>query len=291
MDLSLAQICGSYPKTKPLISRLFFRILCPTLTPTTRPTSLPWLGPTHASTAGSTGDTLSLMMIDMTGKTLSQGWATKLCPGCGKTGSICWQLAGWFNNLLKFSGILKLVERHPKNIPFQIHLHLRPEIRGQPRPAQRRLGPGAQVSKNKAEKIMKKIMKKKTLLQIGAVRGQWAVPVPGVHHPDHHTWHLAQCPGWDHESDDDDDQMIMMSWQSPAPVSWGPRACTCRWAPPSTSPASSGTRQSSPPRWESSCLSRCHAPPSRVTCQYPSPITKTIDRGRQLLSGCPMFSQ
>ena len=115
---------------------------------------------------------------------------------------------------------------------------------------------------------MKKI-EKKTLLQIGAVRGQWAVPVSGVHHPDHHTWHLAQCPGWDHESDDDD-QMIMMWWQSPAPASWGPRACTCRWAPPSTSPASSGTRQSSPPRWESSWPSRCHAPPSRVTCQYPS---------------------
>ena len=113
MDLALAQICGSYPKTKPLISRLFFRILCPTLTLTTRPTSLPWLGPTLASTAGSTGDTLKLM-IDMTMKTLSQGWATKPCPGCGKTGSICWQLAGWFNNLLKFSGILKLVERHKK---------------------------------------------------------------------------------------------------------------------------------------------------------------------------------
>ena len=32
-----------------------------------------------------------------------------------------------------------------QHIMIQVHLHIRPEVRGQPRPAQRGLGPGAQV--------------------------------------------------------------------------------------------------------------------------------------------------
>ena len=188
---------GSYPKTKPLISRLFFRILCPTLTLTTRLTSLPWLGPTLASTAGCTGDTLRLMM-DMTRKTLSQGWATKLCPGCGKTGSICWQLAGWFNNLLKFSGILKLVGRHKK--VFHSRYTYTSDLRYEASHSQHSADWGLELrsAKIQEKKMLKKNLQKKTLLQISAVRGQWAVPVSGVHHPHHHAWHLAQCPGWDH---------------------------------------------------------------------------------------------
>ena len=33
-----------------------------------------------------------------------------------------------------------------QHIMFQVHVHIRPEVRGQPRPAQRGLGSGAQVS-------------------------------------------------------------------------------------------------------------------------------------------------
>ena len=137
-----------------LIKALFYRILFPTLTRTTRLTSPPCQAPARASTAASTGDLLS--DDGEFSNFLSKGWATKLCPGCGKTGSICWQLAGWFNNSLKFWGILKC---DTKFLRFQIHLHLRPEIRGEPRPAQRGLGISAQVGgEHREERALRRIL-------------------------------------------------------------------------------------------------------------------------------------